>query len=138
MGMTGFETKAALEGLFSEDNTFLTTPKSGAPTQAIRRWSDDVVAALGYVIALHQIVAVQANDPFSDLTWIVHRYISIFWNICYVAGLICMSTAFFCAKYKKTTFSSVSFFRKASPLLRMAAIAVLVAGCQCKSFEEEN
>jgi hypothetical protein len=109
MGMTGFETKAALEGIFSDDATFLTTPKSGAPTKAKRSWSDDLVAFLGLLVALHQIVVISVNDPYADILPVALRYVCMFWNACFVIGLICVSTAFFWAKYLRKYKVRVSF-----------------------------
>ena len=107
MGMTGFETKAALEGLFSKDATFLTTPKSGASNKAKRCWSDDLVACLGLMVALHQIVVVTVNNPYADIDSLALRYTWMFWNTCFVSGLICVPTAFFLAKYRHATRKSV-------------------------------
>jgi hypothetical protein len=134
MGMTGFETKAALEGMFSDDATFLTTPKAGAPTQAKQNLTDDLVAFMGLLVALHQIVFIFVNDPYADIESVYLRCVCMFWNACFVTGLICVSIAFFFAKYKTWTFNSINFLKKASPVLRMAAIAVFVACCPSTSF----
>ena len=126
MGMTGFETKAALEGMISDDATFLTTPKAGAPTQAKRTWTDDLVAYLGLALALHQIVFLSCNDPYSDIDWAVHRYACMFWNACFVIGMICVPSAFFWAKYKHQT-KSIHFmkFPSRSLFLEMTITAAM-------------
>ena len=129
MGMTVFETKAALEGVLSDDATFLTTPKAGAPTKAKRSISDDVVAYLAYLLALHQIVAVYMNDPYSDIEWIVQRYICMFWNVCFVVGLICVPTAFLWTKYQHATMKSIQFLKfPRRSLLGMVLTTVLAVG----------
>jgi hypothetical protein len=129
MGMTGFETKAALEGLFSNDATFLTTPKAGAPTKAKRHSSDDLVAILGFVLALHQIVFIYVNDPYADIDWVVQRYVCMFWNICFVTGCTCVPTAFFWAKYKQKTLKYLQFKQFPSQSsIRMVMMTALAVG----------
>ena len=61
MGMALFETKAIFEGLFSNDATFLTTPKEGSSKGAssansVKRQSlDDILAMSGMLIGFGRL-----------------------------------------------------------------------------------
>ena len=101
MGMTFFEAKAALEGTYSDDATFLTTPKSGAQNSVKRVWADDWVAYLGLLVALHQIVFHYLNDPFQEIDSFIIRYSMRFWNVCFILGLFSVSVSFLWAKYHR-------------------------------------
>lgn len=107
-GMTPFETKAILDGLFSVDNTFLTTPKQGSPTKPQRNWSDNVAATVGLVLAAHQLLFMYLNDPFEYIQAPWLRCIVQFNNWQFCIGLLSVASSFFWAKYKQApVFDSV-------------------------------
>jgi hypothetical protein len=101
LGMVPFELRATLEGLYSNDATFLTTPKEGAPTQPCHKWLDDVVAYTGLLIALHQTVFYMLNDPFAEIESAIVRISMRFWNMCFVIGLVCVNGVFLWAKHDR-------------------------------------
>ncbi len=76
-----FRTKAVLEGLFSSDATFLTTPKEGisdertkmnplrSANKVVRNLIDDITAVGGLALGLHQllfIVVYDVHHPWND------------------------------------------------------------------------
>jgi hypothetical protein len=127
MGMTVFESKAALEGLLSNDATFLTTPKKGAPTSVNRYLVDDMAACVGLIIALHQMTFLYLNDPFAGVTDSTVRNIMWFDSICFSTGLISVSTAFLWAKHKQTRESICETIGSSGgPLTGMSLMALVL------------
>ena len=122
MGMTLFETKAAIEGAFSNDATFLTTPKSGAQNSVKQFWVDDLVAYLGLVLSLHQFVFNVLNDPFDEIESSFVRRSMWFSNATLTVGLVCVSISFLWAKH--------SHLREKKRRVSESAIGPLVGFCQ--------
>lgn len=112
LGMTPFETKAVLDGLFSDDATFLTTPKQGSPTKATRKWTDDIVAYAALVFAAHQMIFEYLNKPFDCIESPALRRYTVFNQRQLCLGLIIVSTSFLWAKYKKQWVFSLSHTKK--------------------------
>ena len=54
-GVMIFETRAALEGLFSKDTTFLATPKSKSANKVHHSWVDLALGWSGIVLALYRL-----------------------------------------------------------------------------------
>lgn len=115
-GMVLFELKAILEGLFSDDATFLITPKEGPKVTKLpdhrnhhtikkstnkvqKKWVDDVIACMGMVLGLHQLVYVFVFDlhfPTVTMCDVVVRLL----NLLICVGLFCVSLSFLMAKHK--------------------------------------
>jgi hypothetical protein len=112
-GMVMFEMKAILEGLFSDDATFLTTPKEGlSNTKAStgkaqevvnkvkKHWGDDITAVLGLLLAIHQAIYVFVFDmhfPTNTFCDICVRLL----NLMICVGLFWVSSAFLLTKHKR-------------------------------------
>ena len=119
-GMCLFEVKAILEGLFSNDATFLTTPKEkfedsdyfpleskGKSSLSIksanvprRSLMDDVAASLGLLLAFHRllfVVAFEVYFPKNSMFNVTFRLL----NLVLCLGLFWVNGGFLVEKYKK-------------------------------------
>jgi hypothetical protein len=100
-GMAVFECSAALDGLLSDDATFLTTPKKGSPTLVKPKRRDDIDAFLGMLMALQLGVVGYANDPSQHVKSVAIRYLWRFYSCGIVFGLTVVSTTFLWVKHCK-------------------------------------
>ena len=114
VGMTFFQTKALLEGLFSSDATFLTTPKEGVSSEnqttnnplksanRVKRDSlDDIVAVAGLSLGVHQLIFILAYDYYfswNDFFEVSFRLL----NIMLCISLFWVNSSFLLEKYKYT------------------------------------
>lgn len=109
-GIMLFEIKATLEGLFSDDATFLTTPKDGVkgnPThqatksanQVVRRSTDDLVALAGICFGIHRLLFVlnyEIHFAFSSLFSVTIRV----FNAMMALSLLLLNAVFLFEKHK--------------------------------------
>jgi hypothetical protein len=139
MGFAVFECKALLEGLFSDDATFLTTPKAGAPTRAEPKWLDDLAAYSGLLLGLYQLAALSFRNLAEDMDSSIVRYTLLYTQVTHVTGLLCVPTWFlwkkygssFCwAQYKHATMKSIQFMNMPSRSLFTIAVTAVLAGGQ--------
>jgi len=61
-GMSCFQVKAVLEGLFSKDATFLATPKKGSSNIVKKQIWDDMTALIGVFLGLHRVFFLLTDD----------------------------------------------------------------------------
>jgi hypothetical protein len=98
-GMALFQFQAMLEGALSDDATFLTTPKAGAPNQSHLKGDFYVAAFAGLLVACHHILFYFVyTPPMGDD--IVLQVLHYFWVPISVAGLVWVSASFLAAKSK--------------------------------------
>ena len=125
MGMTMFELKAILEGLWSDDATFLTTPKTGSNNSVKRVWLDDLASWIGLVLVCHHIYfyfIVESHPDFDPKL----RYLMLGWVTTYVVGQFCVSVDFLLAKHNKTRSNLVSTLKSGARMTKVAAAAAVV------------
>ena len=113
LGMALFETKAVLEGLFSNDATFLTTPKEGSAkssssANSVKRQSaDDIIAMAGLTIGVARIMVLL---HFTSLLGSVREIFVLLMNITTGISLIWVNVSFLHEKHVRST---------SKPLIRM-------------------
>ena len=125
MGMTMFEGKAILEGLWSDDATFLTTPKTGSNNNVKRVWLDDLAAWIGLVIVCHHsyfYFMVESHPDFDPKL----RYLMLGWVATYIVGQVCVSTDFLLAKHKNVRDKLVSMVKSGSSMAKLAMAGLAV------------
>lgn len=102
-GTALFETAAMIEGLFSDEATFRTTPKTGSFRRSTltsanveeRFRSDDMIAVLGLVIGLHRLVFLVSHRTSFQLFDEVHILVNSF----LVLAMFGVNLGFFVSKY---------------------------------------
>lgn len=106
-GMSAFEVKAILEGFFSNDATFLTTPKAGSKNNVCERTkakkikicaTDDLTAGAGLCLAFHQTIYVFALDGRLPLCTSFDIFIRAM-NMVICVGLYWVNLSFLFTKY---------------------------------------
>jgi hypothetical protein len=128
MGMTLFELKSMMEGLWSDDATFLTTPKRGSRNTVRNMMSDDIVAWLGLLIAAHQIYYYFIVEG-SHLDRDPSKAQLMPWVTFYILGQVYVSISFLFSKYKTAMDDLVRAFQSdGSSYLTKLAIPGLVVG----------
>ena len=114
-GMCAFETKALFDGLFSNDATFLTTPKEGLPTldpsrrtrrtgsrnKSVRFCMDDVAALLGLGLGAHLLSYILTSDFFERDSLSVPRMIRFSLLCTCSAGMFWVNTWFLAQKHRQ-------------------------------------
>ena len=111
LGLSIFETKAVLEGLFSDDATFHTTPKEGSSFESslkaklaqkcCRNSLDDLAAWLGLVLVVHQAISYGILDMHrNDVDMILHTTVYL-WNVVLGTGMLGVSVAFLWERHKQ-------------------------------------
>ena len=110
-----FETKAIFEGLFSDDATFLTTPKEGvkgnaktkhatkSANQVARSSTDDIVAWAGVGFGIHRLIFVIYYDIHSSFGNVFDVTVRMF-NIVMALSLIFFNAGFLFEKHKDGNF----------------------------------
>jgi len=135
-GMVLFEVKAILEGFFSDDATFLTTPKEGSPAEANvsqkkipskvkRNWVDDLTAVLGLCLSLHQAIYIFFIDmqfPLDSFSYLFIRAM----NLMVCMGLFSVNAAFLAAKHPRAATAILQTVRY-KPAWFVAALGLLAA-----------
>jgi cellulose synthase/poly-beta-1,6-N-acetylglucosamine synthase-like glycosyltransferase len=106
-GMSAFEVKAVLEGFFSDDATFLTTPKAGLKNNICERTNarkikvcptDDLTAFAGLCLAFHQTIYVFALDGRLHGCGLFDIFIRAM-NMIICIGLYWVNSSFLITKY---------------------------------------
>lgn len=106
-GILLFETKSILEGLLSDDATFLTTPKEGkrnaesdritkSAIQVVRRSNDDFIALAGLILGISRLYFVITYDKHSPFSGILRPF-----NCMLAFSFIFVNTHFLIEKYHK-------------------------------------
>lgn len=112
-GTTLFETRAIIEGLFSNDATFLTTPKEGSAratgggaklsskstNTAKKSSSDDAIAWAGFMLGFHRLIYVLMFELFLPYTNIYHAIIRIL-NVWLFFSFFWVNGSFLLEKHK--------------------------------------
>lgn len=157
-GMALFEARAIAEGFFSDDATFLTTPKEGMTTTGSkvsqetmtkkiqRSLVDDLTAWCGLALALHQTIYVFLID--SQFTLDSYSYVFVrLMNLMICMGLFWVNAGFLLAKHAKTADTLFGAIRPRPKLLffglvllttnSFLALLILVSCCRQFKFTGE-
>jgi hypothetical protein len=135
-GMAPFEAKAAIEGLFSNDATFHTTPKEGSNSSVsngtkakklARATGDEIAAIVGLSLAVLQFVNMSDLD-FNTLNFLTFDFAVFALNVLMCIGLFIVPLTFLIAKYPSVGLQALRSLAKTRHIVLSVSLLAYIVG----------
>jgi hypothetical protein len=135
-GMAPFEAKAAVEGLFSNDATFHTTPKEGSNStvsnatkakKLARATGDDIAATVGLSLAILQFVNMFDLD-LRTLHFLTFGFAVFALNILMCIGLFIVALTFLIAKHPSAGLRALRSLAKTRHIVLSVSLFAYIVG----------
>ncbi|GAX17621.1 hypothetical protein FisN_18Lu294 [Fistulifera solaris] len=135
-GMAPFEAKAAVEGVFSNDATFHTTPKEGSDSsnsnatkakKLARATGDDIAATVGLVLAILQFFNMFDLD-LRMLHFLTFDFAVFALNILMSIGLFIVPLTFLIAKYPSVGLRALHSLAKTRHIVLTVSLFAYIVG----------